>query len=489
MSLQQVHLRVNDADTGKPTPVRLRITDANGAYYAPYGRLTEFATGVNQDVGGNVQIGNKKWCYIDGACEILLPPGTLHIEISKGPEYTPIDEQITLVAGKMSLRFTIERWIDMRKLGWYSGDTRVHFMSPDAALLEGQAEDVAVVNLLAKDAFVKEDYGKAPTVSNILSFSGQSFARISENCGVSVNTHHRYVRFGSLGLLNCHRVVYPLTNEGSNWSFADWCGQCHRKNGLVVWTEAVRATTPHMWRGPLADLVLGEIDAIEFLVNESSPVEVLADFYPMFNAGVRAPLVGASGKASNKGVLGGIRTYAHIGEGNALTYAAWIEAVRAGRTYVSNGPLLDYTINGKVSSVAGAEPFASPVHLHARAISLTPFDQLEILCNGETIASAAPGASQPLEAVLDLELPADTTGWLAVMCRSNDVRNGPWSAFAHSSPFRIDSEVINMSVKQEAVEGLIAELDQMTTYSHGHGYDELLRVMEAARTALAKKLS
>ena len=104
MTMQQVHLRINDAATGKPTPVRLRITDADGTYYAPYGRLAEFATGVNQDVGGNVQIGAKKWAYIDGACEILLPPGPLHIEIAKGPEYKPIDETITLIAGKMALR-------------------------------------------------------------------------------------------------------------------------------------------------------------------------------------------------------------------------------------------------------------------------------------------------------------------------------------------------------------------------------------------------
>src|SRR3954469_18029063 len=109
MNMQQVHLRVNDAATGKPTPVRIRITDPDGKYYAPFGRLTEFATGVNQDVGGNVMIGSKKWAYIDGTCEILLPPGLLHIEVTKGPEYKPINEEMTLIAGKMSFRLTIER--------------------------------------------------------------------------------------------------------------------------------------------------------------------------------------------------------------------------------------------------------------------------------------------------------------------------------------------------------------------------------------------
>ena len=56
---------------------------------------------------------------------------------------------MTLGSGKMALRLAIERWIDLRSEGWYSGDTRAHFLSPHAALLEAAAEDVAFVNLLA----------------------------------------------------------------------------------------------------------------------------------------------------------------------------------------------------------------------------------------------------------------------------------------------------------------------------------------------------
>ncbi|HEX4591448.1 MAG TPA: hypothetical protein VH120_16045, partial [Gemmataceae bacterium] len=88
--LQQVHFRINDAATGKPTPVRLRVTDAAGNYYAPYGRSTEFATGVGEDVGGNLLVGRERWTYIDGTCEIGVPPGELTIQATKGPEYKPL---------------------------------------------------------------------------------------------------------------------------------------------------------------------------------------------------------------------------------------------------------------------------------------------------------------------------------------------------------------------------------------------------------------
>ena len=38
-----VHIRVNDEATGRPTPVRLGVTGPDGTYYAPFGRVAEFA--------------------------------------------------------------------------------------------------------------------------------------------------------------------------------------------------------------------------------------------------------------------------------------------------------------------------------------------------------------------------------------------------------------------------------------------------------------
>src|SRR5262245_3346574 len=112
--MQTVHVRINDAATGQPTPVRIRFIDAAGNYYAPFGRLAEFATGVNQDVGGNVLVGDKQYCYIDGTCEIALPPGPIFIEAHKGPEFQPLVQQVELTPGKLALRLSIGRWADLR---------------------------------------------------------------------------------------------------------------------------------------------------------------------------------------------------------------------------------------------------------------------------------------------------------------------------------------------------------------------------------------
>ena len=49
-----VHLRIADPATKKPLPVRLRVTDVSGRYYAPLGRLAVFACGTGEDMGGSV---------------------------------------------------------------------------------------------------------------------------------------------------------------------------------------------------------------------------------------------------------------------------------------------------------------------------------------------------------------------------------------------------------------------------------------------------
>ena len=149
-SLHTVHIRVNDSAGGQPTAARLSIYNPQGEYYAPFGRLADFATFPAQDVGGNVLVAGRKAAFIDGSCEIRLPDGPLHIWVSKGPEFTPIETTLTLGKGQISLRFSLERWTESSKSGWYSGDTRAHHLSPHAALIEAAAEDLAFVNLLAK---------------------------------------------------------------------------------------------------------------------------------------------------------------------------------------------------------------------------------------------------------------------------------------------------------------------------------------------------
>src|SRR5262249_46076634 len=112
-----VHLRVNDSATPRPVPVRLRLLHAADRSCAPFGRLTAFAPTPGADVGGHLLHGGRAWSYIDGTCEVFLPPGQATIEIVCGPEYVPLARQVNVAAGQLSLRLALQRWIDPRPEG------------------------------------------------------------------------------------------------------------------------------------------------------------------------------------------------------------------------------------------------------------------------------------------------------------------------------------------------------------------------------------
>jgi len=127
-----------------------------------------------------------------------------------------------------------------------------------------------------------------------------------------------------------------------NWTLSDWCDQCHRKGGLVVWTRTKTADVPEeitfLAGEALADFVLGKVDAFEVAGLIWCSWET-PEWYHLLNSGLRVTFVGASDKDSNLLALGYARTYAHLAPGEPFSYANWIEAVRAGRTFVTNGPL------------------------------------------------------------------------------------------------------------------------------------------------------
>jgi hypothetical protein len=485
--LHTVHVRVNDAATGRPTPVRIRFSDRSGQYFTPFGRLTEFPIGRNEDVGGNLQIDGKSFAYIDGTCEIALPPGPVLVELSKGPEYRPLETEVVLGAAKLALRLTVERWTDLRADGWYSGDTRAHFLSPHAALLEAAGEDLAVANLLIAECRVPGDDGREyAALPNVLAFSGQRPALESPGHLVVVNSWNTHPVLGGLGLLNCHRLVYPLTFGGpggfENWSLAAWCDQCHRKGGLVVWTPR---PPDHLGGEALADLELGKVDAFE----TDASFAVLPDWYTLLECGFAVPLVGGSGKDSNAVALGAVRTYGQLGPGEALTYRSWIEAVRAARTFVTAGPLVSFRVadqgpGGCLKLPAGA----TAVRVQAEARSILPFEALEVVADG-TVSASATASGDPATARIETDVPIPSRGWLAARCRASHA-----GVVAHTSAVRVQVEGQTSPVDAASRERLLDALERTRQWTEREGRFEnekqrqqLAAIFREAAAALSER--
>lgn len=421
-----VHLRVSDAATNRPTPVRVSVSAPDGTHFAPLGRAAEFPAGRNEDVGGHLRVGRARWWYIDGACEVPLPAGVpLRVRAAKGPDYTPLDETVTLGAGQIALRFAVARHTSAD--GWLAVDTRCHFLPPHAALLEARAEGLDVANLLATPFPVLAlDANTYATTPNLLAFSGQVSALAGEGCSVVVNTFNAHPVLGKVALLHSHRPVFPLTfggEESDDWGVCDWCDQCHRKHGLTVWAEAFEPAGGLIGGEALVAAVLGKIDAIE-VTDAPRKVPLLPWVYRLWDAGVLVPLVGASAKDSNRTALGTTRTYVRAEGGS------WVDGVRAGHTCASVGPRLAPPADG--TAPAGAD-----------------------LVTGH--------------------------GWAAV-------RSAPGTPFAHSSPVRTGPPARNpdaVAALGNLIAGVGAWAEAHGRYAHPRRKDALLARCAAARAILA----
>jgi len=327
----------------------------------------------------------------------------LRVRAAKGPQYVPLDETVTLGAGQMALRFTIERFADPLSDGWVSIDGRCHFLSPHAALLEAAAEGLDVVNLLvAPFPMLARDGNSCTTTPNLFAWSGQAPALECDGRSVVVNTLNSHPVLGKIALLNSHRPVYPLAfggEETHDWSVCDWCNQCHRKGGLTVWVDAFEPAGGIAGGEALVAAILGKIDAIE-VTGELRKVPLMPWVYCLWDAGFLIPLVGASGKDSNRTALGSVRTIVRSnGE-------SWVEAIRAGRTVATDGPLLILDQHRD--------------RFHAALRKVAPASRVEIVSNGRIVAEGERGA----------EWAAEGSGWVAARSLST-------GRILHTSPVRL----------------------------------------------------
>ena len=109
-----VVLGVRD-EGGQPTTASFIIRDRMGRVYPSPGRR------LAPDFFFHPQI------YRSNGETVTLPPGRYDVEVARGPEYLVTRRTIEVPRGRVHREiFPLRRWINLAKMGWYSGDHHVH---------------------------------------------------------------------------------------------------------------------------------------------------------------------------------------------------------------------------------------------------------------------------------------------------------------------------------------------------------------------------
>ena len=137
-------------------------------------------------------------------------------------------------------------------------------------------------------------------------------------------------------------------------------------------------------KGFIVDAALATADAVEW----SRPQDGYPPLYAVWSNRLRASAVGGEDSISNlqaTPLLGSIRTYVRTRDGS-LTMDGWFEGLRNGNAFVSSGPLVDVTVNGRSpGQVLPLPTGGGEVTVAIRAWGIVPMRRAFVVVNGEIV--------------------------------------------------------------------------------------------------------
>jgi hypothetical protein len=161
-----------------------------------------------------------------------------------------------------------------------------------------------------------------------------------------------------------------------------------------------------------ADVALGKVDYIE-VVGFSDHKSTAAVWYKLLNCGFRLPTAAGTdfmgNYASLRGPIGLNRVYTEVPAGS-LKLEPWLESIKAGRTFATNGPLLRFELGHKTPGGEVKLDKQEDVFFRATLGSMVAVDHLQIVCNGKVARELALSADHRT-AYVEGKVPLESSGW------------------------------------------------------------------------------
>jgi hypothetical protein len=369
---QPNQLTIADKATGKPLPARVLARDAAGNDYIPPGAV-------------EVPISHDHWFVAKTPIE--LPDRAFNLRIEHGTEYLPLKTTSSHAA--------LERWIDMHRLGYVSGENHLHVPAgPLAAMMDAEGLDFGA------------------------SLQWWNGPKLEPNPNPRISVFDAEVE-NPWGAVYLNGLREPLSiswdAKRSNLPFVQ---EARRQGALIAYQGG--------WsREVLLDALLGYVDVVNICNNnfhryryqprpqDSNLLEVpglpiypdtaegmmrlnMESYYRLLNCGLRLAAGAESATGAKTTPAGYNRAYVRAGRNP--TIQRFREAWRSGHNFVTNGPMIFLTVKGS--------------GIKATAVSDQPLRSLEVIVNGEVIASGVSG--------IETRLAGKENCWVAARATAED---------------------------------------------------------------------
>jgi TolB protein len=412
---------------GAAAPSRLSVFDQTGRSWTPddaWRHGDEAFVRAERDF-------EYHYFHADGRARLTLPPGRYLVEAWKGPEYAVGRATVEVAANATTeAAVSLERLMDLPAAGWWGGDLHVHMNyggayrnTPANLARQARAEGLHVVeNLIVNKeqripdiTYFRTDPDPVSS-DGFLLMHGEEFHTSFWGHAALLGLRSHFLLPNYAGYANTAAASLVPTN-------ADVFDLAHAQGALTGYVhpfddrpDPFDASAPLRYAMPV-DVALGKLDYFE-VMGYSDHLITSDVWYRILNNGFRLPAGAGTDAFPNFATLRGppglVRVYARTGA--PLDHASFLAAIKAGRTFVTNGPILGLgarPAGGEWRGVGDEIRLPAGRHTLEVRISLwsnTRVDHLELVRNGQVVASVALGGERT-RADTALRLPVTESGW------------------------------------------------------------------------------
>lgn len=411
-------------EQGRSVPARVAVLGSDRRAAAPTSSWMHADDGFDRAL----QASETHYFHCPSRCSLEAPAGDTAIWVQHGFRYLPWRQTVKLAAGENRAVPVKLHLNDLpSSFGrWRSADLHVHMNyggayrnTPEHLAKQTQAEDL--------DAIYNVIVNKEERVPDIGYFRGTPDPAGSAETLIMHSQEFHTSYWGHLGLLHLsdHMLTpdfsaYQHTALASPYPFNGVVADlAHAQGALVGYVHPFDWVIDPPKEKSLsnelpADVINGKVDYIEIVgfADHKSTAEI---WYRLLNLGFRLPAGAGTDAMANyaslRGPVGMNRVF--LDTGGELSPAALRKALKEGRTFASNGPLLGLEVEGKHPGDTVGRKTAGKLRFRIALRSPVAVDHLELVQNGRVVkAFALKGDRRNFDTAGELQV--DTGGWLVL---------------------------------------------------------------------------
>lgn len=493
-------------ERGASVPARVAIVGSDGRAAAPVDSWMHADDGFDR----TLQSAETHYFHCPSRCAVDVPAGRASIWVQRGFRYLPWRKTVDLPVGaEKPISVSLQPNDLPATFGKFrSADLHVHMNyggtyrnTPANLARQGQAEDLdTVYNLVVN---------KEERIPDIAYPVGRDPASGTETLIMHSQEFHTSY-WGHLGLL--HLSDHVLTPDFSAYQHTALASPypyngkvsdlAHSQGALVGYVHPFDwvidpAKDKTLSNELPADVMNGKVDYIEIVgfADHKSTAEV---WYRLLNLDFRLPAGAGTDAMANyaslRGPVGMNRVF--VDTGGKLSPEALKDALKAGRTFATNGPLLGFELAGKHPGDTVAQAGPGSIRYRVALRSPVAVDHLELVQNGKVVKTFEL-TGERRRSDFEGELRVDTGGWIVLRAWNDgsDPEVLDLYPYATTSPIYLQlpggvpSAAADAAYFSAWLDRVIADAESRTDFRNARERDETLGYLRNARdrfAALAK---